>query len=204
MRRTVYLVTSAIGVLLLALTPGCASLPSPAVRAFGDNKFWITLEDMTYRIGNTSESIVVPTGFVTDFASIPQALSSYGLSPHGKYSRAAIVHDYLYWAQGCTRAQSDRLLVIAMKESNVGGFDEFAIHRGVDFGGSFAWKKNAEERAQRLPRLVPSQFLRPADPNMLWSEYRTFLVQQGVMDPPFPIAPSYCKYGDSTVVPGKS
>ena len=85
--------------------------PSPAVRAFGDNKFWITVEDMIYVIGSTSERIVVPKGFVTDFASIPQPLWSLGLTPDGQYSRAAVVHDYLYWSQGCTRAQSDRLLV---------------------------------------------------------------------------------------------
>ena len=70
--------------------------PSPAVRAFGDNKFWIVVEDMPYVIGSTTERIVVPKGFVTDFASIPQPLWALGLSPHGQYSRAAIVHDYLY------------------------------------------------------------------------------------------------------------
>lgn len=110
--------------------------PSPAVRAFGDSKFWIVVEDMTYVIGRTSDRIVVPKGFVTDFASIPQLFWTLGLSPYGQYSRAAIVHDYLYWTQGCTREQADNLLVIAMKESNVGGFDEFVVHRGVaDWGG---------------------------------------------------------------------
>jgi hypothetical protein len=44
---------------------------------------------------------------------------SADLSPNGKYSKAAIVHDYLYWTQGCTREQADNLLDIAMKESNV-------------------------------------------------------------------------------------
>lgn len=103
--------------------------PSPAVRAFGDSKFWITVEPMIYVIGSTNVRIVVPKGFVTDFASIPQSLWSLGLTPYGQYSRAAIIHDYLYWSQGCTRAQADRLLVIAMKESNVSGFDEFLVYR---------------------------------------------------------------------------
>ncbi|MCK9363811.1 MAG: DUF1353 domain-containing protein, partial [Syntrophales bacterium] len=105
-----------------------AAPPSPGVRADGANKFWITIEDMTYVIGNTNERIVVPKGFVTDFASIPEKLWSWGLSPHGRYSRAAIVHDYLYWSQGCARAQADRLLVIAMKESIVDDFDESVIY----------------------------------------------------------------------------
>jgi hypothetical protein len=82
---------------------GCQAPPSPTVRAFGDNKFWVTVEPMDYVIGSTNDRISVPKGFVTDFASIPQGLWSLGLSPHGQYSRAAVIHDYLYWSQGCTR-----------------------------------------------------------------------------------------------------
>ena len=175
--------------------------PSPAVRAFGDNKFWIITEDMTYIIGKTTERITVPKGFVTDFASIPQALWSLGLTPQAQYSRAAIVHDYLYWTQGCTREQSDRLLVIAMKESNVSTFDEKVVYKGVDKGGKKAWKANAEERKAGLPRIVPEQYLRPDDPNITWAPYRTILVKAGVKDPPFDQHPTYCTYGNSTTVP---
>ena len=50
--------------------------PSPIVRGFGDNKFFITIEDMVYIIGSTTDKIVVPKGFVTDYASIP---SVFGL-----------------------------------------------------------------------------------------------------------------------------
>ncbi|MHB8091760.1 MAG: DUF1353 domain-containing protein [Syntrophales bacterium] len=175
--------------------------PSPAVRAFGDNKFWITVEDMTYVIGSTNERIVVPKGFVTDFASIPQALWSLGLSPHGQYSRAAVVHDYLYWSQGCTRDQADRLLVVAMKESTVSSFDEFLVYQGVNIGGMGPWNANATERKAGLPRVVPEKYLRPADPNINWPKYREMLFKQGVKDPPFEQNPSYCVYGDTTEVP---
>jgi hypothetical protein len=175
--------------------------PSPAARAFGDSKFWITVEDMVYVIGSTNERIVVPKGFVTDFASIPQPLWTLGLTPYGQYSRAAVVHDYLYWSQGCTRAQSDRLLVIAMKESSVSNFDEFLVYQGVDKGGEAAWNKNAAERAAGLPRIVPESYLRPADPNVKWPAYREMLVSQGVTDPPFEQNPAYCAYGNTTTVP---
>jgi hypothetical protein len=175
--------------------------PSPAVRAFGDSKFWITVEDMTYIIGSTNDRIVVPKGFVTDFASIPQPLWSTGLSPYGQYSRAAVIHDYLYWTQGCTRAQSDRLLVIAMKESGVSGFDEFLVYQGVDKGGGGPWEANAAERNAGLPRIVPEAWRRPADPNIGWPRYRELLVQQGVKDPLFEQNPAYCAYGNTTAVP---
>jgi len=192
----------------LVITLLCASVswsqqtpPSAAVRAFGDNKFWITVEDMPYVIGSTKDRIVVPKGFVTDFASIPQAVWSSGLSPQGQYSRAAIVHDYLYWTQGCTRAQSDRLLVIAMKESNVGAFTRFLVYQGVDWGGNGSWNANAVERKAGLPRIVPESYLHPADPNIKWPAYREMLVKQGVKDPPFEQNPPYCAYGNTTVVP---
>lgn len=199
MNRRTCLVVGCVGAAILT---GCRQAPpSPAVRAFGDNKFWITIEPMEYIIGTTRERIVVPQGFVTDFASIPQSLWSFGLAPQGQYSRAAIVHDYLYWAQSCSREQSDRLLVIAMKESEVGRFDEFAVFQGVRRGGQRAWDSNADERKAGLPRVVPEEYQRPTDPNMRWPAYRTLLVQKGVMDPLFESNPTYCAFGDSTTVP---
>lgn len=185
----------------VAVIAGCAPPPAPTVRPFGDNKFWVTVEPLEYVIGTTSDRIVVPRGFVTDFASIPPSLWSLGLSPHGQYSRAAVIHDYLYWAQPCTREQSDRLLVIAMKESKVGGFDEFLVYQGVNLGGSRPWNDNARERVRKLPRILPEKYLRPADPNMSWPTYRAYLVKEGVLDPPLEQKPPYCRYGDSTTVP---
>jgi Protein of unknown function (DUF1353) len=174
---------------------------SPLVRAFGDNNYWIVAEEMTWTIGNTSEKIVIPKGFVTDFASIPQSLWSLGLSPQGRYSRAAVVHDYLYWSQSCTRSQADRLLVIAMKESQVGKFDEVAIYEGVNTFGASAWNSNRNERNAGLPKIVPENYLRPDDPNVTWDPYRKILVKAGVKDPPFPQTASYCAYGNSTNIP---
>lgn len=194
-------------VALATLVSSCSvkqAPPAPTVRPFGDNKAWITVEDMTYVIGNTSDRIVVPRGFVTDFASIPEFLWSFGLSPHGQYSRAAVIHDFLYWSQGCTREQADRLMVIAMKESRVDAFDEFVVYKGVAGAGGGAWRSNAAERAAGLPRVIPDEFARPEDPNMDWETYRRLLQQKAVKDPPFDASPSYCRYGDSTQVPGQA
>jgi hypothetical protein len=201
-KGTVLLVCAAVVLVCAAVVAECQQAPpSPAVRAFGDNKFWVTVEDMPYVIGSTQDRIVVPEGFVTDFASIPQPLWSLGLSPYGQYSRAALIHDYLYWMQGCTRDQADRLLLIAMKESKVGTFDEFAVYQAVDKFGGGPWNANATESKAGLPRVVPKELLRPADPNMSWPVYREMLLKQGVKDPSFEQSPPYCVYGNSTTVP---
>lgn len=174
----------------------------PIVRSFGDAKHWVTNEDLVWIIGKTNEKIVVPKGFVTDYASIPPTIGTLvGLTKNGKYDRAAVIHDFLYWSQGCTRAQSDRLLVIAMKESSVAGLDSFKIFQGVSKGGKYAWEQNKRERAAGKPKVIPEKYLRPADPNINWNEYRDFLTENSVKDPEFPKNPSYCKYGDSTEVP---
>jgi hypothetical protein len=89
----------------------------PTLKPFTDSKDFMLVRDMVYVLGQTDISITVPKGFVTDFASGPKVLWSFGLSPHGKFSKAAIIHDYLYWTQGCSRQQSDVIMLIAMKES---------------------------------------------------------------------------------------
>jgi hypothetical protein len=44
--------------------------------------------------GTKGDTFVVPTGFVTDFATVPRALVWKTL-PYGPYTRAAVLHDWL-------------------------------------------------------------------------------------------------------------
>ncbi|MGJ7575597.1 DUF1353 domain-containing protein [Variovorax sp. RB2P76] len=168
-----------------------------------DQQYWILLEDMEYEIGDSGVKIIVPVGFVTDLASIPQALWATGLTVNGRYGRAAIIHDYLYWAQVCTRPQSDRLMVLAMKESNVSNFDEKAIYAGVSLGGRSSWEANTKLRSKTYIRFVPKDRPRPP-PNMGWEEYRFRLMMNNVRDPKFDGNPPYCIFGNTTKIPGPS
>lgn len=58
---------------------------------------WIIETPLRYEIGGlgTGRFIEVPVGFLTDGASIPRLLW-WLLPTWGVYSRAAVVHDYLY------------------------------------------------------------------------------------------------------------
>ena len=194
---------------LIAVIAGVTSAPAlaqqpieaPILKPFADNREWVLMKDMSYRVGTSSFVITVPKGFVTDFASIPEVFWSVDLSPNGRYSKAAIVHDYLYWTQGCTREQADNILDIAMNESGVAFVTRSGIYGGVRLGGGSAWQKNATERAQGLPRVIPDASLE-FGPLVLWPDYRRTLADQGVRDGSSPPNPAYCQAGNTTDIPG--
>lgn len=175
-----------------------ASPPSPGVRPSGNNRAFILLEPMTYVVGTTGIRITVPAGFVTDYASIPESLWSL-YSPHDQYSRAAIVHDYLYWSQLCTRAQADNLFMIAMKESEVPERTHRNVYTGVHLFGNSSWIDNQAQRKAKMPRVVPLARL-DFPPNWSWEMYRGYLMRQGVEDPPFS-GDEYCALGNTDTVP---
>ena len=178
------------------LTPMGPPPPAPVIKAFSDSKAFMLMKDMTYTIGDVDQTIVVPEGFVTDFASVPKALWSLGLSPHEKFSRAAIIHDYLYWSQVCTRAQADNIMLLAMERSGVSKKTQFTMFQGVNMGGVSAWEENKADRESGLPRVISEGFREfPADVN--WAEYEQVLVDNAVKDPVFIENPSYCNVGDS-------
>jgi hypothetical protein len=139
--------------------------------------------------------IDVPAGFVTDFASIPRQLWALA-SPHGFYSRASIIHDFLYWDQRCTREQADRIMLIAMQESAVSFAERQAIYAGVRAGGQSAWDGNATARAQGMLRTVPEQMINQVQPLDTWDMFRARLIKQGVKEPPGAGGtPAYCSAG---------
>ena len=201
MRRTTGVLVVAIGCGIGAAARAQQPIDAPVLKPFADNREWVLMKDMTYRIGNSTFVITIPKGFVTDFASIPEVFWSVDLSPNGRYSKGAIVHDYLYWMQGCTREQADNILDIAMKEHDVAFVTRSSVYGGVRLGGGSAWQKNATERAQGLPRVIPEAFLE-FGPLVLWPDYRRTLADQGVHDAPPPANPAYCQAGSTTDVPG--
>lgn len=179
---------------------GCATIQPQKTECFSDDRNCVLIEDLVYSIGKSNIKVRVPKGFVTDYASIPQALWSLGLSPHGRYSKAAIVHDYLYWSRDCTKQQADNILLIAMKESNVSIADQTFIYEGVNIFGKPSWESNNNEREQQLPRIIPSKYMQLPD-DIEWSDYRTYLVSKGVSDPAFQKNAPYCKLGNSKQIP---
>ena len=74
-----------------------STFTTPLICVVLDNMTYQVYQEFDYYIGyqGSSNNISVPAGFITDFASIPRILWSV-LPPNGKYTKAAVLHDYLY------------------------------------------------------------------------------------------------------------
>ena len=134
----------------------------------------------------TTFVIVVPAGFVTDFASTPRALWSV-IPPTGRYQLAAVVHDFLYWDQGCAREQADAIFRVAMAESNVKPFERDLMWQAVRRFGESAWNDNAAAKQAGKPRIVPPAYMN-IPPLVTWPDYQTQLMTQGIK--PAPASPT--------------
>lgn len=189
---------SRLACLLFGLTlSACATLPPPSTSGFPEGTQFMLNEPYSYRIGKTQETLTIPAGFVTDYASIPAIFRGI-FERQGRYSRAALVHDYLYATGACSRKQSDNIFMIAMKESRVSKLTRGAIYGGVRVGGNAAWDGNADDRRAERPRIVPDDY---RDIDQDWPDVRALLIDRGVKDPPHRIPASVCRLGDGTVVP---
>jgi len=97
-------------------------------------------------LGSDGDIITVPTGFVTDLASVPQALWNI-FPPFGKYTEAAVIHDYLYKTGGhipghlrvYTKGDADNIFKDASRLCEVGSVKSQLMYWAVKaFGkGSF-------------------------------------------------------------------
>jgi len=74
---------------------------------------WRLLAPLRYQSAVLGTLIEVPTGFLSDLASVPRLPLAYLLAGDTAHE-AAVVHDYLYQVRISTRAQADAVLAEAM------------------------------------------------------------------------------------------
>ena len=88
----------------------------------------------------------VPSGFVTDGASIPRALW-WKFSPTGGAFPAAIIHDHDYAASTGTRKDADKRFLSNMKLSGgIGFLARHAFYRAVRIAAGKTWRRNRANR----------------------------------------------------------
>lgn len=106
---------------------------------------WMLGEPLSYEVGSLGSGrlIVVPAGFATDGASIPRLLTNL-LPKWGRYSRAAVVHDYGYRRIGDgdphphmpDRRAADAVFLEAMLVLGVSRIIAYAMYGAVRAFGS--------------------------------------------------------------------
>lgn len=134
-----------------------AGFLTPLELMYIDGHLWEVIAPFEYGVGaETSDTkVVVPIGFITDFASVPKVLWNL-LPPTGSYGKAAVVHDMLYqhpWVQipgpvatkSLDRKSCDDIFNEAMGVLQVGKWTRRMVYSGVRVGG---WKPWSEYRAK--------------------------------------------------------
>jgi hypothetical protein len=104
-------------------------------------------------------AVVTPRGYVTDFASIPSAVT-WLISPFGKHAEAAVVHDWLYTlgtpgdAKG--RRLADKTFVKALRFLGVGWTHRQIMYWSVRIGGASGYGLESDFAFRDLPTLLCS------------------------------------------------
>ncbi|EKN4849223.1 DUF1353 domain-containing protein [Yersinia enterocolitica] len=88
---------------------------TPAVLEMLDDYRWRLVEPFEFWLTNNPDDVIkVPTGYVTDLASVPRVFWTL-FPPHGRYSKAAIIHDYLYDNTLRTKKEADKIFLDGMQ-----------------------------------------------------------------------------------------
>jgi len=125
------------------------------VSPLADGKTWVTRKEFGYDIGEegSGNSIDVPIGFKTDFASVPRLLWVF-IPRWGKYGNAAVIHDYCYWAQRFSREDSDRIFREGMEVLEVPKWKILLMYWAVRLGGGLAWAGNKRRKKKGINKVA--------------------------------------------------
>lgn len=105
---------------------------------------WELLAPLRYRSAVFPSLVVVPAGFVTDFASVPRLPIVYWRYG-GRARKAAVVHDFLYQTHlPPTRSMADAVFAEAMRMSGVTWRYRWPMWLAVWLCGSSAWRSGPE------------------------------------------------------------
>lgn len=119
------------------------------VEKLGRNR-WRLAEALVYR-SELAGVIMVPAGFVTDFASVPRVpliFSTFGNRGHG----AAVIHDWLYQSQplGATKEYADLVFKEALQAEGIRLWRAWCMWKAVHHRGHEAWRTGpARLKAER-------------------------------------------------------
>lgn len=132
----------------------------------GPNRVAVLTRDLLYCYPLTGDLILVPNGYVTDFASVPPGASRV-VDRYGDNIEAAVVHDWLYAVgEPNRRGYADELFRFALAEQGVGLAERTAAYLAVRAGGANAYGRSSEWDRRfydvEAQRPMPSPYARRA------------------------------------------
>lgn len=122
-----------------------SSFNSPLIAEDSNNgKYRRIFVEFSYERGRlgSDNKITVPKGFITDGASVPKWAWGLGFSPWGEYSKAAVLHDWLYAQQELTKLESDNEFLESMEALTVNTFKRNLMFKMVRWFANGAWKEH--------------------------------------------------------------
>lgn len=119
------------------------------VKLVGKN-LWEVVEPFEYHVGcyPSDEVIKVPSGKLTDFASVPRIFWSI-LSPIDKHAKAAVVHDFCYEIHYDKKKRCDDIFAEGMKVLGVKPWKIFFMYWAVRLFGWFRWLRAGQVLNER-------------------------------------------------------
>jgi len=111
----------------------------------GGQRAAVLAKDWLYCYPKTRELILVPRGYVTDFASIP-GFARHIIEPYGDNAEGAVAHDWFYAiGEPGQRRKADAVLRQGLKEQKVGVVTRTIVwltvrlFGGAHYGGAREW-----------------------------------------------------------------
>lgn len=100
-----------------------------------DAKQWQLMEPVVY--AGRDKPFTVPSGFRTDFASVPTVFV-WLIPRYGVYTKAAILHDYLCATRPVSRKDADGIFRRALRELGVSVLRRWIMWAAVRAGGHWS------------------------------------------------------------------
>lgn len=112
-----------------------------------------------------TRNIVIPSGFITDLASIPKLARWYICPTDSDIMEAAVLHDFLYRYTGgsffgwvgderFTRTMSDKILRIGCRSLHMGKTKSWLVFVAVRVFGWASWRRYLKSKSP-LPKMIP-------------------------------------------------
>ncbi len=112
------------------------------------NHQWMLTAELIFVSEVLGRLVVVPAGFITDFASVPRLPFAYWVAGDTAHD-AAVVHDFLYKSGGTTRAQADAVFREAMAVIGEPWWRRNLMWAGVRLFGWTAYSDRSQQGGSR-------------------------------------------------------